>query len=587
MRFNNIVHDFVSTNCLTLLIWSSDDIVYSLSDTIIDQLYSEILPEIYYELKWLKLESLSMECIFRAVDYPNLYQLDLYNIEEESFKRLFIDETDLTSSYRSQISKLVITVGNNKNISSLRDTIASLFINIVNVFTKLHYLNFHSFTKLSSEYLSCAGKPPNIFSSTLTELYVNLREFDDCLYLLDDRFNQLRTFCVNINLIDIPLTIINNKFADLIVPLLHRMLNLEELALYIVLKSNEIFIDGNSLTKNIINPLSRLHKFMFNIRSILYLHNKPSLPSNEEIFRTFTNFTNTKVISCVDYFRRNDTGQCHIYSYPYTMQHYRSITNSFSGGLFKCVREVSLFDEHPFEHEFFLKLAQSFPFLKTLSVNNWKAQKYKNCQILNYNNQHFSIIKYPYLTKLIFPSAHDDYVEQFLDDTKTSISNNISLFVHYHPLRKATHNFSRVTTRMNCSKLSDLRILDKIKILEHQAYFPNYFKESASTTTTVSSVIVSAYWTFDNTIADSYGVYVGQLINNPLYTTATATNLPYVGNGQALIFNSASNQSFMISSSLFDLSYTSFTIEAWIYPTSFTGDRGIFGQCQCSICENQ
>ncbi|CAF3409350.1 unnamed protein product, partial [Rotaria sp. Silwood2] len=90
MRFNNIVHDFVSTNCLTLLIWSSDDIVYSLSDTIIDQLCSEILPEIYYEVKWLKLESLSMECIFRAVDYPNLYQLDLYNIEEESFKRLFI-----------------------------------------------------------------------------------------------------------------------------------------------------------------------------------------------------------------------------------------------------------------------------------------------------------------------------------------------------------------------------------------------------------------------------------------------------------------------------------------------------------------
>ncbi|CAF4869076.1 unnamed protein product, partial [Rotaria sp. Silwood1] len=26
-------------------------------------------------------------------------------------------------------------------------------------------------------------------------------------------------------------------------------------------------------------------------------------------------------------------------------------------GLFKCVHKVSLYDEHPFEHEFFLQIA--------------------------------------------------------------------------------------------------------------------------------------------------------------------------------------------------------------------------------------
>ncbi|CAF4597450.1 unnamed protein product, partial [Rotaria sp. Silwood2] len=92
---------------------------------------------------------------------------------------------------------------------------------------------------------------------------------------------------------------------------------------------------------------------------------------------------------------------------------------------------------------------------------------------------------------------------------------------------------------------------------------------------------------FDNTTDDSYGVYNGLLINNPLFTTATATNLPYVGNGQALTFNSGSSQSFAVSSPFFNLSYTSFTIEAWIYSTSLTGNRGIFGQCQCSICAYQ
>jgi hypothetical protein len=56
--------------------------------------------------------------------------------------------------------------------------------------------------------------------------------------------------------------------------------------------------------------------------------------------------------------------QCHIYSYPYEWKCYKNITNNFPGGLFKCVYEVSLFDERPFEHEFFLQIAQSFPFMK-------------------------------------------------------------------------------------------------------------------------------------------------------------------------------------------------------------------------------
>ncbi|CAF4527303.1 unnamed protein product [Rotaria sp. Silwood2] len=115
-------------------------------------------------------------------------------------------------------------------------------------------------------------------------------------------------------------------------------------------------------------------------------------------------------------------------------------------------------------------------------------------------------------------------------------------------------------------------------------------KESTSTTTTtvVSSVTISAYWAFDNTANDSYGVYDGQLINNPLFTTSGSPNLPYVGHGQALMLNLASNQSVLVSTRFFNLSYRSFTIQAWIYFSGSSGaDRGIFGQCQCSTCANQ
>ena len=47
------------------------------------------------------------------------------------------------------------------------------------------------------------------------------------------------------------------------------------------------------------------------------------------------------------------------------------------------------------------------------------------------------------------------------------------------------------------------------------------------------------------------------------------------------------NQSVIITAPLLNLSYTSFTVEAWIYGISLTGDNAIFSQCQCNTCQDQ
>jgi hypothetical protein len=141
------------------------------------------------------------------------------------------------------------------------------------------------------------------------------------------------------------------------VPLLCRMSNLENLYLYFAFKHLPRFLDGYALEKDIISHLPRLNKFVFNIRSIISLDNQISLPSNDDIQCTFANFTNNKIISCVDYFPKANIGQCHIFSHPYTTDYYDNITNNFPGGLFKCIRKISLFDESPFEHEFFIGIA--------------------------------------------------------------------------------------------------------------------------------------------------------------------------------------------------------------------------------------
>jgi hypothetical protein len=94
--------------------------------------------------------------------------------------------------------------------------------------------------------------------------------------------------------------------------------------------------------------------------------------------------------------------------------------------------------------------------VKKLNLRNSKPQKNKLSRQSNKDNQHLSIIKFPHLTNMTLYGAHDDYIEQFLDHTKTFLSNNIHLNVEFEPLKRVTYHFTRNTTRINCEKLKSL-----------------------------------------------------------------------------------------------------------------------------------
>ncbi|CAF1516548.1 unnamed protein product [Rotaria sordida] len=413
-RLNTIVHDPIFTNHLTLLEHSSDHFIHSLTDSMLDQFCLEILPKIKHKIKWLDLEPLSMERILLATNYPCLYGLTLYNID-------------------------------------LRTCIYYFF-----------------------------------------ELHVTVNNFDDCLYLLDGHFNELRKFHVNISDIHSAQLTINNRenlpnlkcfslysnietssYDELIVPLLHRMINLEELGLYVKICDKNIFVDGHDLKKNIINKLLRLKKIQFYIRSTIGL-NQINLPSNEDIQYTFEDFHDNHIISYIDYFSDTQQGRCHIYSYPYTLCEYYKITNNFPGGLFKCVSKISLYDERPFQHEFFLRIAQSFPFVKKLSLENMKPRNDKKSKNSEDDNQILPIIEYHHLTTLDLTEAHLDYIELFLLDTKMRLSNNVYLVVIYQALRRVTEKFTRNATRINGEKLHRLSLLGKYRIPKYvKEYFPH------------------------------------------------------------------------------------------------------------------
>jgi hypothetical protein len=153
-----------------------------------------------------------------------------------------------------------------------------------------------------------------------------------------------------------------------------------------------------------------------------------------------------------------------------TMTNYDNISNNFPGGLFQCVRTISLFDERPFEHEFFVKLSQAFPFLRILRLENFQAQKEKS----NDDNQHLPIIEYPHITKLSLLDGHDDYIEQFLFRSKALLPNYISISVHYDSLQRVTNHFTRDQTKINSAQIRDFFLPDRKDLSkDFKQYFPN------------------------------------------------------------------------------------------------------------------
>ena len=249
------------------------------------------------------------------------------------------------------------------------------------------------------------------------------------------------------------------------------MSNLEKLHLQFPIIGNQEFIDGNDLNE-IIKCLTQLKKFEFNFLSDIRCDNQINLISKESIENTFTNWKFSEVVCSVDYFPEELESQCRIYSYPYRWREYNNITNAFSGGLFHCVREISLFDERPFEHRFFLRIAQSFPLIEFLRLRNEKHQQNKQSRKSSNKNEHFPRIHYPRLQRLFLFESHEDYYEEFLLDNLIVLPHTVHLSVDYQRLKKITNNFRRNAMKINCSKIHCLSIGE---VSRCSKYFEQYF----------------------------------------------------------------------------------------------------------------
>ena len=153
------------------------------------------------------------------------------------------------------------------------------------------------------------------------------------------------------------------RYDDLIVPLLCRMTNLEELHLFLsVMRSNSTYIDGIQLYDQFLLHMTQLRKFAFNIRTTVFNDNPAiELPSNEDLQRSFVGRIYGDVASHIDTTSTSISRTCHIYSLPYSFEYFVNLTNSFQGGIFDRVRYLKMNDGNPFEFDFFRLISQNFP----------------------------------------------------------------------------------------------------------------------------------------------------------------------------------------------------------------------------------
>ncbi|CAF4912563.1 unnamed protein product [Rotaria sp. Silwood1] len=372
-----------------------------------------------------------------------------------------VNKTPLRYIIPRQITDLILVFENKSYKASLKYYTIDLYGYILKCFGNLKHLSIigsypHYYPSLVFSNIPLT----TFFSSTLNKLCIRVRHFEDCLALFDGRLKQLTTLIIFIenmeydslnvyNMDDLPnlkclsLTTpfcLTNTYDTQFLPLFHRMLNLEELTLYITIKNRTTFIDVDHLSKN-------------------------------DIQQTLNNIKYQEMNCIVNY--GYSTAICYVFSLPFMFDDLTYIGNTYPSIVFNNVKRLTVKDEISFKHEFFNGIALSFPLLEELCVINIKPQSLISDKWNTNDNQWYSIIKFPYLISLRLVTVHIDYIDQFLNERKTHLPCLTELTVNYNNLLIVTEHFTRDATWLNCMKIKKLNVGETIEHTKHlHVYFP-------------------------------------------------------------------------------------------------------------------
>ncbi|CAF4159576.1 unnamed protein product [Adineta steineri] len=251
----------------------------------------------------------------------------------------------------------------------------------------------------------------------------------------------------------------------------------------LLLRRRNRVIGGTYVQHDILDYMPQLRSFTFYVCTYVDLVAVPYELSSEDIQLTLANIEQ-HIGSMVNYvtnsvnFVYGVRAACSVFSLPFGFDYLRDIGNNFPNIVFSSVTYLVIQDIIPFEHEFFMRIARSFPLLKHLFIRNKESQNLNGLMTLSSDNcQLHSIIKYPHLTILGVVSAHRDYIEQFLDETKTFVPCLTEFEVYVDDLKTVTKDFTREETRRNSAKVKKITSIEPVVHSEDLClYFPSLYK---------------------------------------------------------------------------------------------------------------
>ncbi|CAF4449376.1 unnamed protein product, partial [Rotaria sp. Silwood2] len=311
-RLDTIILDKAFTKTLNFVLTTPTNDVMSIADSMLNRYCINILPKIDHNVRSLILESESMERILLVADYLNLTELKLFNVNDYIVSHYFTGkkfqcsfESPFRRIFRQQITDLILVYNNDSNILLMNKNAKYVYEYTLKFFENLKHLSVIGFAPI---FLIRNVSLVTCFSSNLYKLCLPVNCFEDCFALLDGRFKHLTMLSVNINDTEHYSSVVNNvndlpnmKYFSLkcrcltneydthVLPLLHRMSNLEELSLNIINQKRTSFVDGTEINEKIFVHMPRLHKFTFYISTETKLNHIVDHLSNDDIQRTFTN----------------------------------------------------------------------------------------------------------------------------------------------------------------------------------------------------------------------------------------------------------------------------------------------------------
>ncbi|CAF3640832.1 unnamed protein product [Rotaria sordida] len=190
---------------------SSNEHDDSRKKSILNRFCFDIIPRIQDNIERLTLDPLSTDRVLSIGSYSKLHKLTLVNFQLEMASRIFNDGSSF-NIFKHKISHLTITINDGSTDQYIWKLSTNVLMTIFTMFINLTYLHFclkdicryppTSFIDLVST--TC-------YPSNIIHLNVRVRNFNDCLCLLDGRLCQLQTFIVEVDKINTTSMTINHS----------------------------------------------------------------------------------------------------------------------------------------------------------------------------------------------------------------------------------------------------------------------------------------------------------------------------------------------------------------------------------------